>query len=173
MMAMEMEVMVGAASGAGPSASMPKSGYAPTYFPGTPNASDAQRITLAAGQESPSVDFGLVPVKLSRITGIVIGSDGKPLEGSMLSLTPASRNELALPLGLGSARSGKDGSTINNVAPGDYLPGARHQILDVGSRRWRRHHHGVSRRQHGGGGESEFGSQPLSVAGEICPTSSS
>jgi hypothetical protein len=169
MMAMEMEVMmVGPASGAGPTASMPKSGYAPTYFPGTPNASDAQRITLPAGQESPSVDFGLVPVKLSRITGIVMGSDGKPLEGSMLNLTPASRNELTLPLGLGSARSGKDGSfTINNVAPGDYLLQARGMQIMMTSAPGGGDATMVFRTASmAGGGESEFGSQPLSVGGE-------
>ena len=30
----------------------PTSGYAPTYFPGTPTASDAQKVTLTVGQES-------------------------------------------------------------------------------------------------------------------------
>ena len=50
---MDMELMVGAVGtdGAGPSASAPKSGYASTYYPGTPNVAEAQRITLAAGQE--------------------------------------------------------------------------------------------------------------------------
>ena len=50
----------GAVSGAsGRPASAPKSGYASTYYPGTPNVAEAQRITVAAGQESPSADFAL------------------------------------------------------------------------------------------------------------------
>ena len=49
---------------AGPSASEPRSGYAPTYYPGTPNGGEAQKITLAVGQEMQNTDFGLVPVRL-------------------------------------------------------------------------------------------------------------
>ena len=52
MMDMELMVRPAASASAGPTASAPKSGYAPTYYPGTPNVAEAQRITLAAGQES-------------------------------------------------------------------------------------------------------------------------
>ena len=85
-----MEVMGGRRhrTSAGPTASAPKSGYASTYYPGTPNVAEAQRITLAAGQESPSADFALVAVRLAKVSGIVIGSDGKPLEGAAVSDRP-------------------------------------------------------------------------------------
>src|SRR5574339_384396 len=47
------------AGGGGPTGSNPNSGYAPTYFPGTANGSDAQKITLTIGQEAQNTDFAL------------------------------------------------------------------------------------------------------------------
>ena len=47
-----------------------RAGYAPTYFPGTGNVSEAQRISLGAGQET-SVSFALLPVRSVRISGTV------------------------------------------------------------------------------------------------------
>ena len=91
--AMGMEMMsaaMGGAPGGGPTGSSPNSGYAPTYFPGTPNGAEAQKIAIAAGQESQNTDFALLPVELARITGTVISSEGKPLEGSMVNAVPRS-----------------------------------------------------------------------------------
>ena len=48
-------------------------GFAPTYYPGTPSIVDAERITLAVGQEVAGISFNLTPTRLSRISGRVIG----------------------------------------------------------------------------------------------------
>jgi Carboxypeptidase regulatory-like domain len=161
---METELMmVSAASVSGPSASAPRSGYAPTYYPGTPNVGDAQRIALAPGQESSSADFALVAVRLARVSGIVIASDGKPLEGAAVSIMPAAR-DFAGAMGASSARTLKDGSfTLNNVAPGDYVLQTR-SIQVVTSTQG--DNMMVFRSMSMGGGESEVGSTPLTVAGE-------
>ena len=82
MVVAEMAMMAMATSTAG-SSDAPRSGYAPTYYPGTPNGGEAQKLTLAVGQEAQNTDFGLVPVRLVKISGSVIGSDGRPLEGVM------------------------------------------------------------------------------------------
>ena len=79
---MEFVSFGGVSIGGGPTAPAPKSGYSSTYYPGTPNIAEAQRVTVPAGQESSSADFALVAVRLAKVSGIVIGSDGKPLEGS-------------------------------------------------------------------------------------------
>ena len=70
---MVMDLMGGGAGG--PSGSNQTSGYAATYYPSTPSPGDAQRITLAVGQELSSVDIQLQPVKLARITGNAIGGN--------------------------------------------------------------------------------------------------
>ena len=161
---METELMmVSAASVSGPSASAPRSGYAPTYYPGTPNVGDAQRIALWPGQESSSADFALVAVRLARVSGIVIASDGKPLEGAAVSVMPAARDFVGA-MGTSSARTLKDGSfTLNNVAPGDYVLQTR-SIQVVTSTQG--DNMMVFRSMSMGGGESEVGSTPLTVAGE-------
>jgi hypothetical protein len=119
-MEIAMATMSGGAAGGGPIGSNPSSGYAPTYFPGTSNGAEAQKISVAAGQEAQNTDFALLPVKLVKITGTVISSEGKPVEGSMINALPRGGEGVAMMMA-GAARSDKSGNfTISNVAPGDY-----------------------------------------------------
>ena len=154
-------------SGPGPSASEPKSGYAPTYFPGTSNGSEAQKITLAVGQEMSSADFSLLPVRLVRVTGTVIGSDGRPLEGAMISTSARNQSEshVMFPMA-GSSRTDKNGQfTLNNIAPGEYTLQARGMNIMSSSDGGDRMVFTMTR-VGGGDGSTEFGSVPLSVGGD-------
>ena len=111
--------MIGSGVG-GPTGSNQNTGYASTYYPGTPNPSEAQRVAVAVGQELPSVDIQLQPVRLARITGSAIGSDGKPMSGAMVMLLPNMKDAMQLMPG-GSTRTNADGQfTLNSVAPGEY-----------------------------------------------------
>jgi protocatechuate 3,4-dioxygenase beta subunit len=104
----------------GPVGSNPGSGYAATYYPGTSSPSDAQRVTVAVGQELASVDIALQPVKLTKISGTALGSDGKPMAGAMVMLMPAMRDAMLFMPG-GSSRTSRDGQfTLSNVVPGEY-----------------------------------------------------
>jgi hypothetical protein len=51
-------------------------GYAPTFYPGTGNVNDAQRVTVGAGEEV-SIGFSLLPVRLVRNSGTVISQSGE------------------------------------------------------------------------------------------------
>ena len=151
---------------AGPTASNPSSGYAPTYFPGTFNVAEAQRVTLAVGQEIGNADFALTPVRLAKITGIVIGSDGKPLSGAMVTASPSSRTEVMLGM-QNSGRTNADGAfTIANVAPGDYQLQANAMQVITSSEGGNTMVFQMRTQGGAGGGEAEFGSVPLVVAGE-------
>lgn len=164
---MAMEMLAGGAN-AGPSGSSPTSGYAPTYFPGTPSAAEAQKLSLAVGQEA-TADFALLPVRLARVSGIVMGSEGKPLEGAMVSLNAGARTgEPALMLMGTSARSGRDGAfTLNGVAPGDYTLVARSLHVTTTSDGGGNTMVFTARLSAGGGdGDSEFGSMPITIGGE-------
>ena len=105
----------------------PTSGYAPTYFPGTPSGTEAQKLTLAIGQEAQNTDFGLVPVRLVKIRGSVISSEGRPAEGVMVTATPRNANDSNMLFGAsGNARTDSNGNfTMTGVAPGDYTLNAR------------------------------------------------
>ena len=153
---------------AGPSASEPRSGYAPTYYPGTSNGYEAQKISLAVAQDMSTADFALLPVRLARVSGTVIGSDGRPLEGAMISTTARNSAEVGammFPMA-GSSRTDKNGQfTLNNVAPGEYTLQARGMQITTTSEGGDRMVF-VARVGGGGDGATEFGSTPLSVTGD-------
>ena len=155
--------------GASPSGSEPKTGYAPTYFPGTANGAEAQRIQLAAGQDMSTADFGLLPVRMAKVTGTVVGSDGRPVEGAMLQTVPLNSSEanaVVLPMA-GSTRTDRNGQfTLNNVAPGDYLLQVRGTQTITSSGSGDNMMVFSTRVSGGGDGNAEFGSTPLTVAGE-------
>jgi protocatechuate 3,4-dioxygenase beta subunit len=107
----------GSSSGSG---SQPTSGYAPTYFPGTPSPGEAQRVSVAVGQEMTGIDISLLPVKLARVTGQAVSSDGRPLSGATIMLMPDSRDNGILMPGGTTRTNGSGQFTLNGVAPGDY-----------------------------------------------------
>lgn len=166
MMAMEiaMSTMAGGVATGGPTGSNPNSGYAPTYFPGTANGAEAQKITLTVGQEAQNTDFALLPVKLAKIAGTVISSEGKPVEGSMINALPRNSDGAGMMMA-GSARTDKNGNfTIPNVAPGEYTLQSRAlQIMTSGSG-----DNMMFTARVGGdsGAEAEMGSLPVTVNGE-------
>jgi hypothetical protein len=118
MNSMVMDILGGGVGG--PTGSNQSAGYAATYYPGTPTPAEAQRISLAVGQELPSVDIQLQPVKLARIAGTAVGSDGKPMTGAMVMLMPTMKDAMQFMPG-GTSRTDKDGNfTLSGVTPGEY-----------------------------------------------------
>ena len=93
-----------------------KTAYAPMYFPGTDNPAQAQRITLAAGQELNDLVMALKPMRATRVTGSAMTSDGRPMTGMMM-ITQSTG------FGFNSSASQirPDGTfTVNGLAPGEY-----------------------------------------------------
>jgi hypothetical protein len=105
------------------------SGYASTYFPGTPNAAEATRITLGVAQENTGVSFGLIATRLVRVTGQVLMSDGAPATNGQVMAMPANaagRVGLAMQQGGAGNRIDQTGAfRLSNVAPGRYQIQAR------------------------------------------------
>src|SRR5262245_37055097 len=112
--------MMGGGAGTGPTGSNQNSGYAATYFPGTASPAEAQRVALGVAQELGSVDIQLQPVKLAKISGTAVGSDGKPMSGAMVMLMPNMKDAMQFFPG-GTSRTNKDGQfTLSGVTPGEY-----------------------------------------------------
>ena len=100
-------------------ASDDRSGYAATYYPGTPDAGQAQRVTVGIGQALSDVNIALVPTRTARVSGTAVDSNGKPLSGGMLMVIQRSG---ATMMGMSGAQIKPDGSfTVSNLAPGDYM----------------------------------------------------
>ena len=117
MSSMALDMLGGGAAGS--MGSNQTSGYASTYYPSTPNPAEAQRISLAVGQELPSVDIQLQPVRLAKITGVALGSDGKPMSGAMVMLMPSGKDATMLLPGGTSRTDGSGNFTLTSVTPGD------------------------------------------------------
>jgi len=103
------------------------SGYAVTYYPGTANLADAQKLTIGLGGSVSDVTMMLVPTRTARVSGIVVDGQGRPAKQGSVMLIP--RSQAFGPMGGGGGMIRPDGTfTINSVAPGEYtlrgmLPG--------------------------------------------------
>ena len=96
-----------------------RSGYAPTYYPGTPTVTEAQRVTVGIGQTLTDLNMSLIPTRTARITGTATDSNGKPLSGGVVVAMQRTGTAMGTPTG-GQVRP--DGSfTLSNMAPGDYV----------------------------------------------------
>jgi protocatechuate 3,4-dioxygenase beta subunit len=101
-------------------------GYAPTYYPGTPNANEAQRITVGVGQEQNGVAFSLIATRLVRVTGAVLNSQGVALTSGVVMLGPPAGQFGGGMMPMSSGRIDGSGQfRIMNVAPGRYVAEVR------------------------------------------------
>lgn len=96
-------------------------GFAPTYFPGTPNLAEAQRVSPKAGQEVSGVIFSLTVTRLARISGRAVNSRGEPAARAMLMLVPTESAGYTMMMA-GNTMASPDGSfQMPNVAAGRYV----------------------------------------------------
>jgi hypothetical protein len=110
-----------------PGVSDDRLGYAPTYYPGTPVSSEAQRITVAVGQEVPGIVIQLVAARTMTISGIARDGDGRPLANApVMVMQKADDGGVAFGAMSGGSTTRADGTfTVGNVAPGSYTLQAR------------------------------------------------
>jgi hypothetical protein len=95
-----------------------RSGYAPTYFPGTTSIAEAQKVTVGLGQLVSDMNMTLMPMRVSRISGTAIDSQGRPMSGMVMAMP---RNESMFMMFGPPAQIKADGSfQIGGLAPGRY-----------------------------------------------------
>jgi hypothetical protein len=95
-------------------------GYAPTYFPGTPKASEAQVISVGLSQDVSEIDLMLARVGTVTISGIVTDSQGKPAGASVILATSQRSGGLAAePIMSGSGADGR--FQMRSVPPGEWV----------------------------------------------------
>jgi hypothetical protein len=91
--------------------------YAPTYYPGTGELANAQRIRVELGSETTAV-FPLLPVRNVSVTGSVVTSAGAPANAFLNLVSDAA--EFGTPLGIGGVTQPDGTFTIPDVPPGSY-----------------------------------------------------
>jgi hypothetical protein len=92
--------------------------YAPTYFPGTGDLGEAQRIKLGLGAEATAT-FPLLPVRPTRVSGVVLNEAGAPADAFLNLVSEGS--ELGVPLGVGGVTRSDGTFTLSDIAPGRYM----------------------------------------------------
>jgi hypothetical protein len=71
--------------------------YAPTFHPDSTAAARATRVTVAAGEEKIGIDITSELVRLTRVSGRVVGAQG-PVVASSIRLVPAADADAAIEL---------------------------------------------------------------------------
>lgn len=92
--------------------------YAPTFYPGATDESQALRVDLRAGQELSGIDLPLQRTAIVRVSGRLIGPDGAPMPQAFLTLISAQSH---LPTGFGAPADEAGNFALNNVRSGSYL----------------------------------------------------
>ena len=105
----------------------PPFAYAPIYFPGTANISQATPIALVPGQLVDNVSLQLQRVATASVGGIVTLADGRGASGASIQITQTQPPSYTLDAPLqATAMTLPDGTfRIPAVSPGDYTLTAR------------------------------------------------
>jgi hypothetical protein len=100
-----------------------RTGFAPTYYPGTPSVTEAQRVRVPPGGENPNVHFALVPARTVEITGTVLDSQGQPLSRAVVWVREGPANSMTFTM-RGGGPVKLDGTfRVANLSPGEYVLG--------------------------------------------------
>lgn len=142
----------------GPATEADQVTYPTAYYPGVIDVRQAQTVTVSLGQEVSSVVFPLVLSRLSRVSGTVIGSNGRPLAAAIVRIrAPAGTDASASAINAansGDNRVREDGSfELKEVPPGEY-------VLDIQQRNTRE-------MPEMSPSQLEFASITISVSGDI------
>ena len=131
--------------------SQDRSGFAPTFYPGTADAGQASRMDVQAGQEVTGVAFQLTTTRTATVSGRVIDSSNQPLSQVTVLLQQATSSSSPLIFGASRfATTNPDGTfRIAAVPPGSYTLVAREGNM--------------------AGGPIEMGAVPITIAGADIP----
>jgi hypothetical protein len=103
---------------AGSNANDASEGYAPTYYPGTPNPAQAELLTLGLAQEM-AIQLTLQAARMARVAGVVTDAEGRRLREARVIIRPASNDGV---MTMSNAVIGPDGTfAVTNVPPGSHV----------------------------------------------------
>jgi hypothetical protein len=94
-----------------------RSSYAPTFYPGTGNVADAQRLTIDPGQTATGINLTLLPIQTAKVSGVALDADGKPIAG-MINVMQRVGGTM---IGNAGTSVRPDGKFTLSLTPGDYM----------------------------------------------------
>lgn len=97
-------------------------GLLTTYYPGTPNESEAQRVHVDTGAEVSGADIRMMTGRLFRVSGTIVDSQGQPVRASgMLQYRTSGTSSQSF----GFSVDPQGRFQMQNVPPGEYRLVAR------------------------------------------------
>ena len=100
-------------------------GFATTFYPGTPVAAEAQPIEVVAGAEVVA-DVSLAAARLTSVSGIVVDPSGTRATGGFVMIMQGSRSRGMMFGSSGGGPIKPDGTfKVSGLAPGEYILQAR------------------------------------------------
>jgi len=109
-----------------------RSGYAPTYYPGTGSLGEAQRLTLAVGQTLIDLTMTLVPARMAHIAGFAMDSQGRPVTSGNITITQRVNNGPSFTMGMGGMIKPDGSFLLSGLAPGEYVVSVTSQTPSLG-----------------------------------------
>ena len=106
--------------GASPVGSARVEGYAPTYYPGTPDVSEASRVAVKAAQEATNISMALVGARLARVAGRAVNSRGAPVVQGTVMAMPTDRMSPGIMMSAPAVTTADGAFQILGLAPGTY-----------------------------------------------------
>jgi hypothetical protein len=91
-------------------------GFAPVFYPGAMSARSASTVSLGLGEDRADIDFQLPLVAMGRVTGAVLGPDGRPVPNMMVALNDPQHDEFEQ----GTETDGNGRFQFERVVPGTY-----------------------------------------------------
>lgn len=94
-------------------------GYAPIFYPGTPEIEAAWRVPVDVGLDVTDINLVFTPTRTVQVTGFAFGADGQPARSVVMFRSQRSSRIMQEPR---QAPVGPDGAfSIANVPPGEYV----------------------------------------------------
>ena len=95
-------------------------GFGVTYYPGTLNSDEAQPVTVGIGEEAMAT-FALVPGRMTRISGVVRDSLGRPLAEAIVGLRTLTGGGFMMSRSSSGALGADGAFVLSNVPPGEHF----------------------------------------------------
>ena len=107
----------------------PVVGYAPVYYPGTPDAGHALPVVVGVAEVRAGIDIQLSFVPMASIEGQLLGPDGQPRPRHMIRVSPAVPAGSSEPMSVFSQyQTDPQGRFVaGSLAPGTYVIDGRSQ----------------------------------------------
>lgn len=98
-----------------------RSGFAPTFYPGSPAVREARAVVVRGGQDTAGINFTLTQSALAKVVVEAVDSGGVPLgDRGQATLNLNFPGDVYLSSSMRSARRQDGRLVFDNVPPGDY-----------------------------------------------------